>query len=406
MFKLDEYRAAIAHKTEIRESNRGTYTVFDYVVALKDTFDSHEARNARGIAFDNATGEVISLPYCKFHNFNECDGWREEDIDLSRPHDILDKLDGSMIRTIPDSTNNCGFHFGTRAGITDVSKKAEKFLFEKMDPELMGRYINFIRDFMKIGYTVVFEFCAPDNQIVVHYPEPRLILTALRQNNTGMYVIYQFMVEHAKRYGIEVVQLVASEHSTITDLADRVKDFIGSEGVVVRFYNGKMIKMKGLDYVQKHKALDGLRWEKDVLQLIFAGTLDDVLPLVDDAVRDRLVAFRDDVLRNVGESTLALCNLFEQMKLDCRLENGETDRKRYREEAMKHKRADILMALLGPKTMPKHGNWKPFSMITYIVGDKYNISSLRTQETVDDIRDIIGAKSWYEYGATINTGDE
>ena len=45
------------------------------------------------------------------------------------------------------------------------------------------------------------------------------------------------------------------------------------------------------------------------------------------------------------------------------------------------------------------------SIVDYIVGTKYIIGSLRTQETVDQIRDIIGPKTWYEYGAKINTGD-
>jgi RNA ligase len=396
---LNDFRAKIAHKTEIRESNRGTYTVFDYVVALKDTFDSYEAREARGIAFDNTTGKVISRPYAKFHNFNECDGWRAEDIDLSQPHDILEKLDGSMIRTIEDDSP-LGFHFGTRAGVTDVSKQAWDYFVHGMTEELKGNYIRYIQHKVKDGFTVIFEYVAPTNQIVISYDRPQLILTAVRSNSMGIYQMYTFMVEDAKTYGIPVVQRVASEHSSIVDLADHVKDFIGAEGVVVRFADGHMVKMKGLDYVQKHKALDGLRWEKDVLVLIFNGQLDDVLPLVTDDVRSRLEQYRDDVLSNVKKFDAEIRAVADQLKA----QYGD-DRKAYREEAMKHKRSDILMALLGPKQLPKHGNWVPFDLYVYIVGNKYNISCLRTQETVDEIRDIIGPNTWYEYGAKINTGD-
>jgi RNA ligase len=210
---LNDFRAKIAHKTEIRESNRGTYTVFDYVVALKDTFDSYEARQARGIAFDNATGKVISRPYDKFHNFNECDGWRAEDIDLSQPHDILEKLDGSMIRTIVDDSP-LGFHFGTRAGVTDVSKAAWDFFMNGMSDELKGNYLRYIQRKVKDGFTVIFEYVAPTNRIVIYYDRPQLILTAVRSNTMGIYQMYTFMVEDAKTYGIPVVQRVASEHST------------------------------------------------------------------------------------------------------------------------------------------------------------------------------------------------
>lgn len=403
MFQLDQFRASIAHKTEIRESNRGDYTVFDYVVALKDTFDSLEARNARGIAFCNYTGNLVSLPYDKFHNFNECDGWRAEDIDLSQPHVILEKLDGSMIRTIRDRSE-LGFHFGTRAGVTDVSQQAEDFLFKQMDPALRERYVDFIHETLKGNMTAIFEYCAPSNRIVVFYAEPKLVLTAIRVNHSGEYIPYEYIVADAEKWGIPVVQPVATDHSSIGELSERVKDFVGVEGVVVRFRNGKMVKMKGLDYVRQHKALDGLRHEKDVLSLIFANQLDDILPLVSDEIRDRLVLYRDDVLMNVRKFMESITSLSNMLKQQCTTENGELDRKAYREEAQKHKRADILMSLIGPKTMPKHGNWKPFSIVEYIVGNKYIISSLRTQETVNDIRDIIGAKSWYDYGR-INVGE-
>jgi T4 RnlA family RNA ligase len=282
--------------------------------------------------------------------------------------------------------------------VTDVSKAAWDFFMNGMSDELKGNYLRYIQRKVKDGFTVIFEYIAPTNQIVIRYDRPQLILTAVRSNTMGIYQMYTFMVEDAKTYGIPVVQRVASEHSSIADLADHVKDFIGSEGVVVRFADGHMVKMKGLDYVQKHKALDGLRWEKDVLVLIFNGQLDDVLPLVGEDVRSRLVQYRDDVLSNVKVFDKSIRALADQLKAQY-----GNDRKTYREEAMKHKRSDILMSLLGPKNRPE--NFKPFDLIVYIAGDKWNISCLRTQETVDEIRDIIGPKSWYEYGAVINTGD-
>lgn len=216
---------------------------------------------------------------------------------------------------------------------------------------------------------------------------------------------YDSLVYFAGLYGVPVVQRVSSEHSSIGDLADRVKEFVGSEGVVVRFHDGKMVKMKGLDYVQKHRALEGLRWEKDVLTLIFNNQIDDVLPLVDDTTRARLVEYREDVLSNV-RSFMSYIRDVSKNLVEKHSREGILDRKAYREGAMEHKRSDILMALIGPKQMPKHGNWQPFSVVDYIVGTKYIISSLRTQETVDDLRDIIGPKTWYAYGAKINVGDD
>jgi hypothetical protein len=52
-----------------------------------------------------------------------------------------------------------------------------------------------------------------------------------------------------------------------------------------------MIKLKADEYVRQHRALDGLRWEKDVLALILAGETDDVRSIVLPEVREQLDRF-------------------------------------------------------------------------------------------------------------------
>jgi RNA ligase len=99
---------------------------------------------------------------------------------------------------------------------------------------------------------------------------------------------------------VDVVDHVEVEPNTsVTDLAAIVKDWVGKEGVVVKFADGRMVKIKGEDYCLKHRALDGLRFEKDVLKLVLENKIDDVLPLVTDEVRARLVAYNDSVLRSI-----------------------------------------------------------------------------------------------------------
>jgi T4 RnlA family RNA ligase len=271
-----------------------------------------------------------------------------------------------------------------------VSKAAWDFFMNGMSDELKGNYLRYIQRKVKDGFTVIFEYVAPSNRIVIFYDRPQLILTAVRSNFLGIYQMYDFMAQDAKTYGIPVVQPVTTEHSTITDLAAHIKDLKDAEGVVVRFSDGKMVKMKAEDYVRQHKALDGLRHEKDVLQLILRGQLDDVLPLVSDEIRVRLEQFRDDVLSNVKKFDERITMRYAELKV----KHGE-DRKAFALEAKQHPRSSLLFALYNSK----------YDLLTFLVGDKYSPGNLKTQKEVDSVRDIIGERSWYDYGAMINTGD-
>ena len=47
----------------------------------------------------------------------------------------------------------------------------------------------------------------------------------------------------------------------VIDPTGKVNDLQGEEGVVVKFVDGRYVKIKASDYVMKHRALDGLRLE-------------------------------------------------------------------------------------------------------------------------------------------------
>jgi hypothetical protein len=81
----------------------------------------------------------------------------------------------------------------------------------------------------------------------------------------------------------------------------------GEEGWIIRFESGEMIKLKADEYVRQHRALDGLRWEKDVLALILAGEADDVRGIVAPEVRAQLDTFE----RVVNEGVIARAVVIE-----------------------------------------------------------------------------------------------
>src|SRR5262245_38066531 len=91
---IDDVVPHIPPERGIIVSSRRDHTVIDYVYSFDDTFDTAIARECRGLKF-GADGRIIARPFHKFFNLGEKE--RVEDIDWSRPHQVFDKLDGSMI---------------------------------------------------------------------------------------------------------------------------------------------------------------------------------------------------------------------------------------------------------------------------------------------------------------------
>ena len=68
----------------------------------------------------------------------------------------------------------------------------------------------------------------------------------------------------------------------IKKFVDVVSKLKGKEGVIVRFANGHMIKIKAEEYVRIHKTKDLIRAERNILDIIINEQLDDVLPILDE----------------------------------------------------------------------------------------------------------------------------
>jgi RNA ligase len=305
MFTLDEAREAIKNKPEFSCNKREFGWVIDYNVAFKESFTGATERetlilqNLRGTCFDEF-GRITRLAYHKFHNLNENELYAEANYDFSSKHRVEEKLDGSMIAPVQmQSDSKYRWLFGTRAGVTEVAAKAQK-LYENWLTEDYSKftdYLHFINACLDRDMTPIFEFCSREQRIVIDYDEPKLVLTAIRSNRTGAYLDLEPLKEVYE--SIDFVQTVTTSHMSLSQFAKSVKEVRGVEGVVVKFADGRFVKIKGDDYCLKHRALDGLRFEKDVLALVLKNELDDVLPLVTPEVRERLEKYRDSVQHRI-----------------------------------------------------------------------------------------------------------
>jgi RNA ligase len=293
----------IEGRPEFIVAEREGYTIINYVVAMTDTFgmtgpdDLGGAirRECRGLIF-GSDGNIMSRPFHKFFNINERDETQTHEINMSRPHVIMEKMDGSMIRPI---LVDGYLRLATKMGISDVAMQAEAWLAAQSFSHKL-----WLTKQMMFGETPIFEWISPFNQIVLAYEEADLVYLGNRNNITGE---YSFLEDHpftkVARYG--------SIEGNLADYIGRQREAEGREGDIIAFANGHRLKVKNDWYVRIHKTIDRITFDRNIVDLIINEEVDDVIPMLPAAQVDRIRNFETcfwDAFRNT-EERLMLCFL-------------------------------------------------------------------------------------------------
>jgi RNA ligase len=183
---IEDVLPHIEGREEFVVAERDFGTVINYVVAMADTFDMTGPddlggairRECRGIKF-HPNGEIAARPFFKFFNTGEREETQPHRIDMSQPHVIMEKRDGSMIH--PMMVNGY-IRWMTKMGITEVAMQAEKFVAKNI------KYKDFAAWCIKEKLTPIFEWTSPFNQIVLPYENDQLTLLAVRENVGGKFL--------------------------------------------------------------------------------------------------------------------------------------------------------------------------------------------------------------------------
>lgn len=295
---INDVLPAIAGRDEFIVVQKDGYQVVNYAVMMEDSFPPVQTaggsaamreeatrnksilRECRGLIFD-LDGKILARRFHKFFNVNEREETRLEKIDFTKPHRILEKLDGSMVSPIMiDGV----IRWTTKMGITDTSMEAEVHVVKN------PQYVKFVTELMADGWTPVFEWCSNKNRIVLDYPQDQLVLTAVRNNEVGDYARYELLEAYGRLHNIPVVKSYDFKDENIIDV---VRAMENQEGVVVRFNDGHMLKIKADWYVLRHKSKDAITREKNVLDYIVNEKVDDVLPFLQAEDQARLMKFQD-----------------------------------------------------------------------------------------------------------------
>lgn len=347
------------------------YRVFTYRLASFTEFQLPNAIECRGHTFRydkwNDSWVLASLPMAKFFNYGEHVGWGTE-MDLNAMQLIMDKADGSLISTVIDEKGNIFLKSKTSFNSTQA-KDAEKWCVDysqKSSPKFVDALLNTGRR----GYTVNMEWVSPDNQIVIGYAEPQLIVLNARNNSTGAYMPYKELMEiFGLEYVVPTWPIPVDGAAFLNDVANMT----GIEGVIFQLPCGTMMKHKTDAYCVLHHLKDSINNPKRLWAACINETADDLRALFkDDPISiERITAMEAKASQNF--------NRIDKLVNDFYNENKDLDRKSYAILNKKLLEPEGLFSLAMNLYIGRDSNIKTHMIKNY---KDYGISDI--EESTDD----------------------
>jgi len=204
---------------------------------------------ARGLILDEAAGRVVATPFPKFFNLQERGvGWPD------LPFETYEKVDGSLIVIWQHAGR---WRTSTKGAFDSEQARWVQSLLDGMD-----------LSFLIPGTTYLAEEIGPHNRVVVRYGESAMVMLAAYDGD-GAELERREIEDVAARLGWR-----CAERHEFADAAELIARAGGlpatSEGFVVRFADGRRIKVKGAEYCRIH-ALVSRCTPLGVWEALFAG---------------------------------------------------------------------------------------------------------------------------------------
>lgn len=253
MINLETALKALDGRNEFAVTRYEGIVSINYLVALPDSFEGVRV-NFRGVTFNETTGELLSLPFHKFYNVDQNEHTRWEKLNHLNAR-IYEKVDGSMIHFF---LFNDVLLASTRMSARTEQAKAALAL---VTPDMEAK----IREEIKQGFTPLFEYVSPTNQVVVQHSQSRLVYLCSRSHKDGTYR-YNFYQDAAKFYEFP-----------FSDVRNRL-DMEEFEGYVCHLENGMVVKIKSKWYMDRHRTVDFMmRPAYFLYEAVFDGIMDDLI---------------------------------------------------------------------------------------------------------------------------------
>jgi RNA ligase len=321
----------------------------NYLVTLPDSFEGIRSE-FRGIIFDGKTGEVVSRPFHKYFNINQKEETQYHLIKDMKAT-VYEKVDGSMIHFFMEPCSNARWMWrivGSTRMSYETPQAQAATLMAWNNKEVWG----LISDNIKNGYTPMFEFVGPENQIVVAYPKRRLVYLHSRHLETGKYWFDERFPDKATRYEID-----------FGDIFNHI-DKEEFEGYVCQLENGMWVKVKGKWYQDRHRAVDDLmRPAYKMYEKALNNELDDVYACAPDRYKPIL----QDIMEEAARDFSAMRGLLFRVHKECLEEAWTKDRKGFVMRA-KAQYPDLFSGL-----MTVYDNKEPTEYITKRLMSRYTV---------------------------------
>ncbi len=258
------------YKKEITKGNIKLY-LYNYMISDYDVFASDPlSRELRGLVISEDNEIFLSVP--KFFNLNEIEETQYNLLKDKKIKKIQEKLDGSLIT--PIRINGEIIMKSKGSFESDQSTLAQSICDSSPDLQF------FILDMYDNGFIPYFELTGEENQHVLEYDyNSRLTLIMVRNENGEFIDINKF----GYKYTAE------SFDYTLDEMKNMQKLDKGKEGWVVKFEDGLIIKIKTEEYFILHKLNDQADSYKVMLKTILDEDMDDVLSIVSEKKKEKLI---------------------------------------------------------------------------------------------------------------------
>lgn len=204
-------------------------------------------RSARGIVFNQVTGEIVARPISKFHNLLEP---LSHDGTLAQvqpgEYEIYEKLDGSLgIGFQHEGT----YRWCTRGAFNSPQAKAANAIWERKYAH-KNEVVTWI-----FNFTLCAEIIHPSSKVICKYDYEDLVLLTARDRFSGQEVDYGILTLIAESLKMPLVKRLA--HQDVESLIKHAETLgIESEGFVLKWPDGYRLKIKGEAYRRLHRMLE------------------------------------------------------------------------------------------------------------------------------------------------------
>lgn len=263
----------------------GSIVALDYDQIESSKHKEHRlVCECRGLKLYTKDWSICAKSFNRFFNLNENN---DTEIFDWKTFSTLEKIDGSLfqISVKSDSLRNLScddddFHCFTRFSfanhsISDLVKETWRELALSC---LSDGQKSFMR--MHPKYTYVFEFCSPYTQVVKFFPEPKMFMIGLFDNqtceevsiNNEVYKQSKILFEWPVEYNFNSIDEI------IAKLNQMFSEQSVDEGFVLKDKNGVRLKIKNKYYLCLHRLSNnnGVKNLKHLIPIVLSGETSEI----------------------------------------------------------------------------------------------------------------------------------